>query len=161
MVIHIMLALLVVKSPQMEVESTTYPSSTSQNPSKFHRGHDITTKTIKIPQFSYAYLRLISETATSIDPPLDAVTVRSYLGSALSQFLGITGSAISIDILKVKGDECWIRVLREDLSPLLAAVGGWVGGSKGEGKVGWMVKGSGNWLNVLVAQGEEGHVWNE
>lgn len=145
----------------MEVETTTYPSSTSQYHTKSHRGHDITTKTIKTPQFSYACLQLISETTASIDTSLDAVTVRSYLGSALTQFLGITGSAISIDILKVEGDECWVRVLREDLSPLLAAVGGWVGGPKGEGKIGWRVKGSENWLSVLIAQGEESHVWNE
>ncbi len=145
----------------MEVETTTSSSSTWQKPSKSHRGHEFATKTIKAPQFSFACLQLISGTTTSIGPPLDAVTARSYLGSALTQFLGITGSAISIDILKVKGDEFWIRVLREDLAPLLAAVGGWVGGSKDLGNVGLRVKNSGNWLAVLIAQGEEGHVWKE
>ncbi|PVH85386.1 hypothetical protein DL98DRAFT_44756 [Cadophora sp. DSE1049] len=127
---------------------------------KLHRGHEITSKTIKTPQFSYACLQLISESPSSTGSQLDSLTVRSYLGSALSQFLGLTGSAISIDLLKVEGRETWIRVPREDLSPVLAAVGGWTGGSEVDGKVAWRVKTSGNWLSVLIAQGEADQMWN-
>jgi ribonuclease P/MRP protein subunit POP8 len=66
-----------------------------------------------------------------------------------------------VDILKVEATECWIRVPREDLSPVVAAVGGWIGGNETEGKVGWRIKGSGNWLSVLVGERGKESIWNE
>jgi ribonuclease P/MRP protein subunit POP8 len=104
-----------------------------------------------------ALLELISESTPEIK--LDDLTVRSYIMAALTQFLGLTGSAISLDILKVEGRECWIRVPREDLSPVMAAVGGWVGESD-EGKVGWRVKASGNWLSNLVGNQGNEKIWS-
>jgi len=126
---------------------------------KHLKGHEITTKTIKTPPFSYIHLQLISDPDTMKD--LDSLTVRSHITAALTQFLGVTGSAISVDILKVEGTECWIRVPREDLSPVLAALGGWIGGSETEGKVGWRIKGSGNWLSVLVGERGKESIWSE
>ncbi|TAQ90403.1 hypothetical protein B7494_g1262 [Chlorociboria aeruginascens] len=131
-------------------------SKRKQKPAK---GHEITTKTIKTPPFSYACLELISEAITPIQ--LDEITVRSYITSALTQFLGLTGAAISIDILKVDGKECWIRVPREDLSPLIGAVGGWVGGGDPEGQVGWRVKASGNFLSTLVGNHGVEKIWHD
>jgi ribonuclease P/MRP protein subunit POP8 len=135
--------------------------STKRKHQKHLKGHEITTKTIKRPPFSYVHLQLISDTDSVKD--LDSLTVRSYITAALTQFLGVTGAAISVDILKVEGTECWIRVPREDLSPVVAAVGGWVGGPGHEtaGKVGWKVKGSGNWLSVLVGGRSQAEIWNE
>lgn len=123
------------------------------------KGHEINSKTIKTPPFSYACLELISE--SNVDIKLDDITVRTYIMSALTQFLGLTGSAISVDILKVDGRECWVRVPREDLGPVVAAVGGWVGiGSNGEdGKVGWKIKASGNWLGSLVRNMDTETIW--
>jgi ribonuclease P/MRP protein subunit POP8 len=123
------------------------------------KGHEITTKIIKTPPFSYTHLQLISNSENPKD--LDSLTVRSHITAALTQFLGVTGSAISADILKVEGTECWIRVPREDLSSVIAALGGWVGGKENEEKVGWRVKGSENWLSILVGErGREG-IWKE
>ena len=134
------------------------PSSKRKH-QKHLKGHEITTKTIKTPPFSYVHLQLISDPNTVKE--LDALTLRSHITAALTQFLGVTGSAISVDILKVEGMECWIRVPREDLSPVVAAVGGWVGDSETEGKFGWRIKGSGDWLSVLVGQrGVEG-IWKD
>ncbi len=145
---------------------------TSKSKSSLSRGHEITTKTIKSTPFSYIHLELISSlpspSNTSLPSlskeTLDALTIRTYLTSALAQFLGLTGSAISIDILKISGPRCWIRVAREDLSPVLAAVGGWVGNANGDGgereRVGWRIKGNGNWLSVLLAQMDEEGIWN-
>lgn len=117
-----------------------------------------TSKTITTPPFSYVCLELVSEGA--VGAKLDELTVRTYITSALTQFLGLTGSSISVDILKVQGQECWIRVPREDMSPVIAAVGGWVGGNEAEGRVGWKVKASGNWLSVLVADREAENLWD-
>ena len=134
-------------------------ASTKQKQPKSSKGHEITTKTIKAPPFSYACLELISDSTTS-EIKLDDLTVRSYIMAALTQFLGLTGSAISVDILKVDGRECWIRVPPEDLSPVMAAVGGWVGGTEEEGKVGWKVKASGNWLSSLVGNQGLEKIWS-
>jgi len=134
------------------------PSSKRKH-QKHPKGHEITTKTLKTPPFSYIHLQLISDSDGV--KQLDSLTLRSHITAALTQFLGITGSAISVDILKVEERECWIRVPREDLSPVVAAVGGWTGGSESEGKIGWRIKGSGNWLSVLVGRrGVEG-IWND
>lgn len=124
-----------------------------------HRGHEISSKTIKAPAFSYVCLQLISDLAKP--PELDILSVRSYIMAALTQFLGITGSAISVDILKVDPKECWIRVPREDLSPVVAAMGGWIGGIESEGRVSWRVKAAGNWLSALIGQVGAENVWND
>jgi ribonuclease P/MRP protein subunit POP8 len=123
------------------------------------KGHEITAQTIKTPAFSYACLHLVSESAYPTD--LDAITVRSHLASALTQLLGLSGAAIPIDILKLEGGECWIRVAREDLGPVVAAVGGWAGATEIGGRLGWRVKTSGNWLNALVAGRKTGIIWDE
>jgi len=125
-------------------------ATTNKRKQKQTKGHEITTKTIKTPPFSYACLELISDSTTAIK--LDDITIRSHITAALTQFLGLAGSAISVDILKAEGQECWIRVPREDLSPVLAAMGGWVGGNDKDGKVGWRVKARGNWLSSLVGK---------
>ncbi|KUJ20224.1 uncharacterized protein LY89DRAFT_474568 [Mollisia scopiformis] len=124
-----------------------------------HRGHEIASKTIKAPPFSYVCLQLVSD--LSRPPELDLLSVRSYITAGLTQFLGLTGSAIAVDILKVDQRACWIRVPREDLSPVIAALGGWVGGTESEGRVSWKVKAAGNWLGALVAQADCQDVWNE
>lgn len=88
--------------------------------------------------------------------PLDPLTARTYLTSALSQFLGLTGTSISIDILKISSenatDTVWIRVPRPDGAAVVAALSSWIGGgSGGSGSVAWRVCGKGNFLNALIA----------
>lgn len=86
---------------------------------------------------------------------VDALTARSYLISALSQFLGLMGTSIGVDILKIenpssplpeqkererRGDvpNVWIRVPRDDGAAVLAALSSWVGSlsSPSSGSVG-------------------------
>lgn len=140
--------------PNISAETISKRRDSTSNPTK---GHEITTRTIKLPQFAYAQLQLLS------DPPItdqiDILTFRSYLTSALSQFLGLTGSAIAIDILKIEDKDCWVRVPRQDLSAVMAALGGWVGGNE-DSQVGWRVKGSGNWLSTLIANRDIEKMWN-
>jgi len=131
--------------------------SSKRKLSKSPKGHEITTRTIKNPAFTYACLELISNSPFSVT--LDELTVRSYLTSAFTQFLGLTGSSISVDILKVEDRECWIRVPRDDLSAVIAAVGGWLGGKEKYGQVGWRVRISGNWLGSLLGAGRLEKVW--
>lgn len=76
---------------------------------------------------------------------VDPLTARSYLTSALSQFLGLMGTSIGIDILKIENPpstsepkkkasrggsdypNVWIRVPRDDGAAVLAALSSWVG----------------------------------
>lgn len=98
----------------------------------------------------------------SAPQPLDPLSARTYLSSALSQFLGLTGTAIPIDILKIekgssptsKHDVVWIRVPREDASTVVSAVSSWIGSgnnSTGSMDVAWRVCAKGNFLGALVA----------
>ena len=116
--------------------------------------------TIRDPPFTYLHLTLLStSTSTSpCSPPLDELTAHKHLTSALQQFLGITGTAIPIDILKVGDGDVWIRVPREDGAAVAAAVGNWVGVTEG---VSWRIKGRGQWLGALVARTGLEKVWGD
>lgn len=112
--------------------------------------------------------------------PLDSITARTYLTSALTQFLGLMGSSIGIDILKisdggsdhVSSDQAlaagnknqnktdhpllWIRVPRDDAPAVVAALSSWVGGNgsgesaTGNGNVSWRICAKGNFLAAIV-----------
>jgi ribonuclease P/MRP protein subunit POP8 len=96
---------------------------------------------------------------------LDALTARTQLTAALSQFLGLAGTAISVDILKIEstpvkkrgaeydgrgGVYLWIRVPREDASAVVAAVSSWIGGESSGPEVAWRVCSKGNYLGGIV-----------
>jgi ribonuclease P/MRP protein subunit POP8 len=125
------------------------------------RGRDLTTKTIRSPPFSYAHLQLLSDSGKP--PTLDVLTVRTYLTAALKKFLGLAGTAISVDILKVEGNDVWLRVPREDLSAVAAATGGWIGGGDAGSseKVKWQVKATGNWLSTMVGDQGIDEIWDK
>lgn len=111
--------------------------------------------TVRNPPFTYLHLVLLSSSnplPISNSPPIDILTARAHLTSALSQFLGITGTAIPIDFLKHEGRDVWIRVPREDAAAVVGALSQWVGK---DGGVSWRVKGKGQWLGLVAA--EDGH----
>ncbi|KAJ5146282.1 uncharacterized protein N7515_000846 [Penicillium bovifimosum] len=117
--------------------------------------------TSRNPPWTYLKLKLVYQPGSS-PQPLDHLSARTYLSSALSQFLGLTGTAIPIDILKIeegspsitKHDVVWIRVPREDASAVVGAVSSWIGGgnnSMGSTDVAWRVCAKGNFLGALVS----------
>ena len=110
------------------------------------------------PLMKYRFTHPTNQPATNNanNEPLDPLTARTYLTSALSQFLGLTGTSISIDILKISSenaiDTVWIRIPRPDGAAVVAALSSWIGGgSSGSGSVAWRVCGKGNFLNALIA----------
>ncbi|MCJ1247279.1 hypothetical protein MMC30_004493 [Trapelia coarctata] len=126
------------------------PSHTSTGPTASNF-----TKTIRSLPYTYLHLTLLSPPLLSspsaiASPPIDALTVRRHLTSALNQFLGITGTAISIDILKVEGRDCWIHVPREDGQAVVQALTAWTGEREG---VAWRIKGRGGWLGGVARGG--------
>lgn len=105
--------------------------------------------TIRHLPWTYFHLSLISPEITSqcTDAEVDILTARTYLTSALQQFLGITGTAIPVDFLKVEGRNIWIRVPRDDSAVIVSALSGWIGRES----VAWRIKGKSEWLGSLVA----------
>jgi ribonuclease P/MRP protein subunit POP8 len=106
----------------------------------------LTQATLRKPVWTY--LHLVSHTSPPSSQPLDTSTARLHLTSALKQYLGLTGEAIPIDFLKLQDRDLWVRVPREDSAAVVAALGGWVGGSDGA-SVGWKVQGRDEWLPRL------------
>ena len=125
-----------------------------------------TTLTLKKPPFAYAHLIPLTPPASSSSPaaPLDTLQIRSYLTTALRQFLGDTGAAIPIDILHLQQSSVWVRVPRADLGAFAAGVTAFAGvagqGGPGGGRVVLRVRACGDWLGGLVGSEEEGELWD-
>ncbi|KAF1353466.1 hypothetical protein BDV97DRAFT_396300 [Delphinella strobiligena] len=129
-----------------EANTNTTPPPPNQPKRKKTTKHTTLSQfTIRNPAWSYIHLSLIlpstSSPSTSPPSPLDSPTAQLHLQSALSSFLGLHGTAVPIDFLKIEGQQVWLRVPREDVSAFVAAMGGWVGKS-GQG---WRVHGWGCW----------------
>ena len=156
-----------MEEPDLAMQDETSQQLKKRKKDKASKSHVLSTTTIKSPPWTYMNLELISS-ASLLAPrtKLDELTVRSYLNAALTQFLGMTGSAISIDILKIEegGRECWVRVPRDEASAFMAAVGGWVGiGDRGgdeDESVSWRIRGSGGWLSAVLGRREGEKIWD-
>ncbi|KAM3509749.1 hypothetical protein MY10362_000423 [Beauveria mimosiformis] len=122
--------------------------------------------TIKAPQFAYAHLELHTDSTRSTSPPaLDELLARSYCDAALRQYLGLTGAGIPLDILKVEGRQCWLRVPREDLARFAAALtafrGTVVAGDDGEVPCLLRIKQCSDWLGTMVGSEALEKLWQD
>ncbi|OJJ87143.1 uncharacterized protein ASPGLDRAFT_43635 [Aspergillus glaucus CBS 516.65] len=144
--------------PQEQKTSKRKPSDAQSQPPPIHF-------TARDPPWTYLKLQLISQPQTKNDTLLDPLTARTYLTAALGQFLGLIGTSISIDILKIASSSTstasstststpknivWVRVPRPDAAAVVAALSSWIGGTSGNG-VAWRVCAKGNFLGALVA----------
>ncbi|KAK5065147.1 hypothetical protein LTR84_000983 [Exophiala bonariae] len=112
--------------------------------------------TLRKAPYSYLRISLRSLSATSQAPhDLDEVSARTYLTLALQQYLGLTGTAISIDILKVEGRDAWIRVPSEDEVAVAASLSHWTGSKD----VAWRIEQRGAWLGGLVGNKDARKLW--
>ena len=138
-------------------QNDTSVAASSQG--KAQKSRELFTCTIKSPPHSYARLEMVSETLEPVQ--LDALQVRSYCTAALRQFLGDTGAAIAVDILRVRGAECWLRVPRQDLAAFAAALTAFPGISQGGGQASALhLRACGNWLGALLGKREQQKLWN-
>lgn len=121
-----------------------------------------TTFTLRNPPYSYLHLRSTTQTASNATHKqkeqleFDEITVLSNLTSALNQYLGLTGSAIPIDILKVEGTEAWVRLPKDDEKALVAALSQWTGKSG----VTLRVLARGSWLGGLHSSVDDAKLWS-
>ncbi|KAK4229880.1 hypothetical protein QBC38DRAFT_471299 [Podospora fimiseda] len=113
----------------------------------------LTQQTISSPPFSYIHL------STSTHQNLDNLLLRSYLTSALRQFLGDTGVAIPVDILSCTSSQAWIRVPRQDLGAFAGAITSF----SGQQSLLLQIKACGDFLGSLIGKGgkddDEWDVW--
>ena len=124
-----------------------------------------TTTTFRHPPYTYIHLSftIVSTTNTSTraqstkPAEVDAITALQYLTAALQQSLGLTGTAIPVDILKIEDQDIWVRVPYEDGSAVMAAVSQWSSPARG---VALRVKGRSAWLGGLVGRGDESKLWS-
>ncbi|PLB43175.1 hypothetical protein P170DRAFT_481125 [Aspergillus steynii IBT 23096] len=152
-------------SPSLSSKPASIKRKAPDAPSAKPSSSPITTFVARNPPWTYLKLQLVHQPGTSPavqSQPLDPLTARTYLTSALSQFLGLTGTTISIDILKVfpeaeqqtpTNKTAWIRVPSDDAAAVVAALSSWIGGNAGGGVVGsvaWRVCAKGNFLGALV-----------
>ncbi|KAI1659047.1 hypothetical protein F4813DRAFT_37276 [Daldinia decipiens] len=129
----------------------------TQSAARVKKSHELATVTIKTPRYSYAHLELFSASA---DPGvLDALQVRSKCTSALKQFLGTTGLGMPLDILKVEGKDCWLRVPRDDLAAFSAAITAWQGSYQDGLHSSLRIRGCSDWLGALVGRDGEDELW--
>lgn len=134
------------------------PESTQHKPKQNPKSHELLNLTIKSPPFSYAHLEVRRDEPGH--SPTDTLQFKSYLTAALTQFLGSTGAAISVDILKVDNDECWVRVPRPDLGAFAAAITAWPG-VKDQGVHNMLrLRQASDWLGSMVGSDGQERLWN-
>ncbi|EAW12574.1 uncharacterized protein ACLA_009970 [Aspergillus clavatus NRRL 1] len=145
----------------------TQPNPSTTTPSKRKSPNETNTSnpsakvlhfTSRNPAWTYLKLQLITH-PSSTTTPLDPLTAKTHLTAALSQFLGLTGTAIPLDILKTApatshAQTVWVRVPRPDAPAVVAALSSWIGGAQGSaaqaGGVAWRVCARGNYLGAVV-----------
>jgi len=119
---------------------------------------NLTPRPLRSPH-TYLHLSLLSPFSQHKPPGIDNITAHTYLTAALNQFLGLTGTAIPVDILKIDGRDVWVRCPRENGSMVSTAMSEW----RGEGgNAEWRVKGRGDWLGDVGTEdwGRKG-VWED
>lgn len=141
------------------------PPSTQEAKKTNPKSHELLSCTLKAPAFSYAHLEVFREgddrrASGSSASTTDMLQFRSYCTSALTQFLGVTGAAIPLDILKVQGNECWLRVPRPDLGAFAAAVTAWPGTRDQGSHLVLRVRQCSDWLGSMVGRDGQDQLWN-
>lgn len=117
--------------------------------------------TLRDPPYTYFHLSVHALNSQPGPPSertsthsLDEITARTYLTSALQQYLGVTGTAIALDILKVDGASVFIRVPSDDEAAVAAALSQWV--SSGARAFGLRIRARGSWLGGVLGRGRGG-----
>ena len=104
-------------------------------------------------------MRVIPEGHTSL-LELDSLQAKSFCTTALGEYLGISGRAVPVDILKVIGNEFWVRVPSWGLSRFDAALSAWSGPSVDGRKHAVLSVASSEWLGTLISRDGQSKLWS-
>lgn len=144
----------------MDIDTNPDTKRSIAEKSRLSKSHELLTCTIKAPPFSYVHLELLTDPPEATAIQLDNLQVKSYCTAALRQFLGLSGTAISLDILKIEGSECWIRVPRDDLGSFAAALTAWKGTSDAGVECLLRIKQCSDWLGMMAGSDGQDRLWN-
>ncbi|KXT17385.1 hypothetical protein AC579_3858 [Pseudocercospora musae] len=137
--------------PEELPDAPSNPQPPTQSSSVTAKNSSLSEFSIRNPDWVYIRLQHLSAPGRP-KQALDDVTAQLHITGALSSFLGLHGTAIPIDILKLEHQDVWIRVPAEDRAALIAAVGGWTNSSHD----GWRVKGWSHWSVAACGQKDFG-----
>lgn len=128
--------------PDADADATTTTTTTQPPKEKEKEAHILQQITFRNPPWTYFHLTLVISPCSfsSSTSDLSPLVLSPLLTSALRAYLGTTGAAIPIDILKTAGCNVWIRVPRQDARGLRAALSSWAGSVEGA-DVGFGVRG--------------------
>ncbi|KAF2855121.1 hypothetical protein T440DRAFT_539235 [Plenodomus tracheiphilus IPT5] len=176
-------------SPPNDTPTQQQQPPPSKKRKKQKETHILFQTTFRKPKWSYMHLILVTpgtaslppstSTCTSsaeINPPKHTDDISPLLASPLllqplTSYLGTTGSAIPIDILKTQGRQVWLRVPRQDVRAVRASLSSWVGnveaddvpGLRGQGggkvRVAWRILGEAGVLGGLGGMGDGGDLF--
>jgi ribonuclease P/MRP protein subunit POP8 len=148
---------MTMEKADKEARKEHSPAASRTEPLKRRKATELISTTVRAPHFSY--LRLEQLRVGGDLPGLDALQVRSYCDAALSRFLGVTGSAIPVDVLKAEGEECWLRVPHDDLGAFSAAVTAYPGLQHDGQSLVLGIRACGDWLGSLIGQHGQNNLW--
>lgn len=121
------------QSTSTTTESTANKKKKRSRPSK---NLTIAQFSVRHPTWTYVHLKHINSSNTA--SRIDETTVSLWIDAALAQFLGMHGRAISIDYLKLEGQDIFIRIPNQDHQAFIAALTNWIGrNSDALRTVGW------------------------
>lgn len=138
-------------------QNTAFTATPGTEKPRLEKSHEILTCTIKAPHFSYAHLEAVTDGTEPVE--LDNLQVKSYCTAALRQFMGITGEAIALDILKVQGNQCWVRLPRPDLGTFAAAITAWRGTTEEDTQRVLRIRQCSDWLGTMVGSDGQDRLW--
>ncbi|CAN9257793.1 unnamed protein product [Alternaria alternata] len=125
-----------------ELDSTTPTSSNTKKRKRKDNAqekqvHILHQSTFRKTAWSYFHLILLTPGTAAIPPAtaspdstttsLSPLLASSLLTHSLRSYLGITGTAIPIDMLKISERSVWVRIPRQDARAFRASLSGWVG----------------------------------
>ncbi|KAF3041544.1 hypothetical protein E8E12_006861 [Didymella heteroderae] len=162
-------------APAASPEVTKSTEDAKKRKRKEKESHVLHQTTFRKPTWSYFHLTIITPGTASQTPSasaapsdsrnVDALTVSTLLMQPLTAYLGITGSAVPIDILHTQGRNTYVRIPRQDARAFRAGLSNWIGscdagsvpGVKEGGRVNvaWRVIAEGGSLGLLRGAGEE------
>ncbi|KAL1900264.1 hypothetical protein Sste5346_002575 [Sporothrix stenoceras] len=139
--------------------ASSISTASKSKTSKESKSRELYSSTIGRPPFAYAQIEVVQNAKSQ--GSLDALQVRSYCDAALKQFLGATGGAMPLDLLKLDGNEFWVRLPREDMGLFAAALAAWSSVSRSGTATALRLRASGNWLGSLVRRSEQQAIWSD
>lgn len=104
----------------------------------------------------YAYIHISVANSSRASSSLDEITIRQHLLAALKQYLGLHGTAIEIDILKISGLQAWLRMQRDDEMAVVASLSQYSGNSNHDFI---RVLDRSSWLGTLTNSANSGNLW--